>query len=107
MGEFLVGEYLKIIKKCDVVSYNVRPPETGIEGLGELDVVGLDFPNKAAYLCEVSTHLGGLEYGKGYEDSASESARSLSVNVFTRTNIFPTLQSANSGFGHLVFRKVR
>jgi hypothetical protein len=70
MGEFLVGAYLKMIKKCDVVSYNVRPPETGIEGLGELDVVGLDFPNKAVYLCEVATHLGGLEYGKGYEDSA-------------------------------------
>ena len=70
IGEYLVGAYLKVIKGCDVVDYNVRSPEKGIAGLAELDVMGLDFPNKRAYLCEVSTHLGGLEYGKGYADSA-------------------------------------
>jgi hypothetical protein len=75
MGELLVGAYLKVIWKCDFVDYNVRPPVGGMEGLGELDVVGLNFEDKAAYLCEVATHLGGLEYGKGYADSVDRIRR--------------------------------
>jgi hypothetical protein len=43
IGEYIVGAYLKIIKECDFVDYNVRPPGGGLEGLNELDVVGLDF----------------------------------------------------------------
>jgi hypothetical protein len=31
----------------------------------KLDVVGLSLSDRTAYLCEVSTHLGGLEYGGG------------------------------------------
>jgi len=62
IGEYVVGAYLKIIKKCDFVDYNVRPPVGGLEGLNELDVVGLDFKNKTAYLCEVTTHITGLLY---------------------------------------------
>lgn len=27
IGEQIVGAYLKVIEKCDVVSYNVRPPD--------------------------------------------------------------------------------
>ena len=62
IGEYIVGAYLKIIKKCNFVDYNVRPPVGGLEGLNELDVVGLDFKNKTAYLCEVTTHITGLLY---------------------------------------------
>ena len=62
IGEYAVGAYLKIIKECDFVDYNVRPPGGGLEGLNELDVVGLDFKNKIAYLCEVTTHIRGLLY---------------------------------------------
>jgi hypothetical protein len=62
IGEYVVGAYLKIIKKCDFVDYNVRPPGGGLEGLNELDVVGLDFKNKTAYLCEVTTHIRGVLY---------------------------------------------
>jgi len=62
IGEYIVGAYLKIIKKCDFVDYNVRPPGGGLEGLNELDVVGLDFKNKTAYLCEVITHIRGVLY---------------------------------------------
>ena len=69
MGEYIVGAYLKSCLGCDFVDYNVRPPAGGLAGLGELDVVGLSFSQRTAYLCEVSTHLGGLEYGKGYKDS--------------------------------------
>ena len=62
VGEYIVGAYLKIILKCDFVDYNVRPPGGGMKGLQELDVLGLDFKNKTAYLCEVSTHIRGLRF---------------------------------------------
>ncbi|MBA2871046.1 hypothetical protein HNQ85_001316 [Anoxybacillus calidus] len=63
IGEYIVGGYLKVIKQCDFVDYNVRIPGGGLKGLSELDVVGLDFKTKTAYLCEVTTHIRGLLYG--------------------------------------------
>ncbi len=60
MGELVVGAYLKLRLGCAFVDYNVRPPGGGLEGLGELDVVGLDPDTGRAYLCEVTTHIGGL-----------------------------------------------
>lgn len=63
MGEYIVGACLKLLKECDFVEYNVRRPGGGLAGLNELDVMGLDFKNKTAYLCEVTTHLDGLLYG--------------------------------------------
>lgn len=69
IGEHLVGAALRLLEGCDVVDYNVRPPDTGMEGLGELDVVGLRFRDSTAFLCEVATHLAGLEYGTGYDGS--------------------------------------
>jgi len=65
MGEYLVGAYLKLINNCDFVEYNVRRPGGKLAGLNELDVMGLDFKNKTAYLCEVTTHLEGLQYQSG------------------------------------------
>lgn len=63
IGEYVVGAYLKQCLECDFVDYNVRPPTIGLEGLAELDVVGLRFRDTAAFVCEVSTHLNGLNYG--------------------------------------------
>lgn len=63
MGEYLVGAYLKLILECDVVDYNARPPGGGLQGLGELDVIGFSFVRRIAYLCEVTTHLDGLQIG--------------------------------------------
>ena len=78
IGEFFVGAYLKEVENCSFVDYNVRPPGGGVKGLGELDVVGLRFEDSSVHLCEVATHLGGLEYGRGYEDSAERIARKFS-----------------------------
>jgi hypothetical protein len=64
MGEYLVGAYLRLILGCDVVDYNARPPGGGLEGLGELDVIGFSFGKRIAFLCEVTTHLGGLLIGR-------------------------------------------
>lgn len=62
IGEYIVGAYLQLKLGCDVVDYNVRPPGGGMEGLEELDVIGLNFSSNKAYLCEVTTHIRGLLY---------------------------------------------
>ena len=72
MGEYVVGAYLKLRLNCDFVDYNVSPPGGGLKGLGELDVVGLRFSDRTAFLCEATTHLGGLEYGSGYADTIAK-----------------------------------
>jgi hypothetical protein len=48
MGEYLVGAYLKLVLGCGVVDYNARPPGGGLQGLGELDVIGFDFVSRSA-----------------------------------------------------------
>lgn len=68
-GEQLVGAYLKVIEGCDVVDYNAKPPGGGLEGLQEFDVIGLDFEDGKAFLCEAVTHIHGLQYGKTYAEA--------------------------------------
>jgi hypothetical protein len=63
IGEYVVGAYLALIEKCDFVTYNVRPPEQGLKGLAEFDVIGIRFEDGKVFLCEVTTHLDGLNYG--------------------------------------------
>jgi hypothetical protein len=57
IGEYIVGAYLQLKLDCDVVDYNVRPPSGGLQGLEELDVIGLNLKTRTAYLCEVTTHI--------------------------------------------------
>lgn len=67
MGEQVVGAYLKLCLGCVFVDYDVRRPGGGLDGLGELDVVGLDPDRRRAYLCEVTTHIKGLQYKSNAE----------------------------------------
>ena len=60
IGEELVGAWLRMIAECDFVQYNVPLRDKQ----GEIDVVGLNLANETAYICEVATHLGGLQYVK-------------------------------------------
>ncbi len=62
MGEYVVGACLKLLRECDFTDYNVRRPGGRLAGLNEIDVIGLDFKSRTAYLCEVTTHLDGLLY---------------------------------------------
>ena len=62
IGEYIVGAYLQLKLDCDVVDYNVRPPGGGLEGLDEIDVIGLNLKKHIAYLCEVTTHIRGVLY---------------------------------------------
>ncbi|QQR54586.1 hypothetical protein IPG41_05335 [Candidatus Peregrinibacteria bacterium] len=65
IGEYIVGAYLKLVEECDVIDYNVRPTGGGIKGLGELDVIGMNFKTNTVFICEVTTHLNGVDYGNG------------------------------------------
>jgi hypothetical protein len=88
MGEYVVGAYLKVVLGCDHVGYNVRPPGGGLKGLGELDVIGMHFKSATAYLCEVATHLDGLNYGRGNGDSnARIAAKVLRQQEYARENL--------------------
>jgi hypothetical protein len=70
IGEFVVGAYLRLCEQCDVVDYNARSPQKGIQGMTEIDVIGLRFVDQTAFLCEVATHLDGLNYGS-YAETVS------------------------------------
>lgn len=65
IGELIVGAYLQVIEECDFVHYNTRLPGGGVPGLRELDVIGLKLESSTAYLCEVTTHLRGVNQGVG------------------------------------------
>ena len=64
-GELLVGAYLRIVKECPIVQYNVYDPRSSSQG--EIDVLGLDYATGRLYVCEVATHLDGLHYVKQVE----------------------------------------
>jgi len=60
-GERLVGDYLRHIKGCDFIDFNV--PTKRVQG--EIDVIGVAPAKKRAYICEVATHLTtGIQYVK-------------------------------------------
>lgn len=74
IGEYLVGAYLKVIANCDFVDYNARPPGGGLKGLEEFDIVGFDFREDVVFLCEVTTHIRGVLYGDGADDTVKRIA---------------------------------
>lgn len=60
-GETLVGDYLRYIRGCDFVDYNVYTKHVQ----GEIDVIGIKNEEKEVFICEVVTHLTtGLQYVK-------------------------------------------
>ena len=61
IGEEICGEWLRHVKDCEFVQFNLK---TGIGG-GEIDVIGLSLKHGAVYACEVAIHLPtGLKYVK-------------------------------------------
>ncbi|XVX20382.1 hypothetical protein ACQP1U_00455 [Actinomycetota bacterium] len=77
IGEDLVGAYLGRVVGCPIVQFNVR---TGVSQ-GEIDVVGLRVAGnrvEEVWLCEVSTHTGGLG---GYKGDAAGKIRTKLESV--------------------------
>jgi hypothetical protein len=60
-GERLVGDYLRYVKGCDFIDFNVYTKLAQ----GDIDVIGVDHAKKRVYICEVVTHLTtGIQYVK-------------------------------------------
>ncbi|WP_302082235.1 hypothetical protein [Salinibaculum rarum] len=65
-GELLVGAYLKLVEECELVTYNQRSASHGDQI--EVDVIGMSpGTENEVFVCEVSTHLGGLNYSRRVE----------------------------------------
>jgi len=71
IGEYLVGARLQFVEQCDFVNYNVRTPNGGLDGLHELDILGINLRTNVAYLCEVKTHICGLQCGRNNNETLS------------------------------------
>jgi len=62
IGEEICGEWLRHVKQCEFIQYNLKTPDVQ----GEVDVIGLNMKSRAVYACEVAIHLTtGLQYNKG------------------------------------------
>lgn len=69
LGERLVGDYLRYIRQCDFVDFNVYTKKTQ----GEIDVIGVNLTDRKAYICEVVTHLTtGIQYVKNARPDTSD-----------------------------------
>lgn len=61
IGEDICGEWLRHVKGCEFIQYNLKTP--GVQG--EIDVIGLNMKTRTVYACEVAIHLvTGLQYNK-------------------------------------------
>jgi hypothetical protein len=61
IGEEICGEYLRHVRGCEFVQYNLKPP--GVQA--EIDVIGINLAKRTVYACEVAIHLiTGLQYVK-------------------------------------------
>lgn len=78
-GEHLVGQYLRFVKKCGFVDYNIQTTTKQ----GEIDVVGIHSADKVVYICEVATHLEtGLRYVKdGKPDNVNRFKAKFEKNI--------------------------
>jgi hypothetical protein len=60
-GETFVGDYLRFVRQCDFVDFNVYTKKVQ----GEIDVIGINNTTKQVYIGEVVTHLAtGMQYTK-------------------------------------------
>ena len=87
IGEEIAGEYLKVIKGCEFIEYNLHTPDVQ----GEIDVIGIDAKNKKLYICEVATHLvTGLQYVKnGKPDNVQRFLKKFRKNIPYAEKYFP------------------
>ena len=69
ISERLAGDYLRFIKGCDFVDFNVYTKKSQ----GEIDVIGVNHGTRKAFICEVVTHLTtGIQYVKNARPDTSD-----------------------------------
>lgn len=86
-GEELVGEYLRQIRKCEFVQYNLQTPSEQ----GEIDVIGINMLQRRLYVCEVAVHLvTGLQYVKNKRpDNVDRFVRKVWQDIRYARQAFP------------------
>ncbi len=86
-GERLVGDYLRFIKECDFVDFNVYTKAIQ----GEIDVVAVNQNKKLAYICEVVTHLTtGIQYVQNKRpDTSDRLIKKFLKDIQYGTDAFP------------------
>jgi hypothetical protein len=89
-GERVVGDYLRFIRGCDFVDFNVYTTATQ----GEIDVIGVASSRGHAYICEVVTHLTtGIQYVKNARPDTSERLiKKFLKDIHYGSLAFPTYQ---------------
>ena len=61
VGEEICGGWLRHVKGCEFVQYNLETTQVQ----GEIDVIGINLAEHRVYACEVALHLvTGLQYNK-------------------------------------------
>ena len=76
IGESLVGSYFKYIQNCKVVVY-----DTPLDGeQGDIDIIALDEMTGKVYICDVATHIQGLQYGN-YENTVKKLEEKIKRSV--------------------------
>jgi hypothetical protein len=79
VGEEITGAYLGYCLGCEFVSYNVPT----LDKQGEVDVIGLRTgggkSKPKVFICEVATHIRGLDYGNNYSKLRDKFSRGLSL----------------------------
>lgn len=87
IGEEICGEWLRHVRGCGFVDYNVKLPTGG----GEIDVVGIDLSSRTVYACEVAVHLvTGLQYTReGRPDNVERLASKFRKDVAYVREGFP------------------
>lgn len=86
-GERLVGDYLRYVRNCDFVDFNVYTKKVQ----GEIDVIGVANQEKRAYICEVVTHLTtGIQYVKDRRpDTATRLIKKFEKDIAYGADAFP------------------
>ena len=59
IGESLVGSYFKYVEGCKMVVYDTPLDDEQ----GDIDIIAMDETTGKVYICDVATHIKGLQYG--------------------------------------------
>ena len=85
-GEELCGEWLRHIRGCEFIQYNLRTTKKQ----GEIDVIGLNLVEKVVYICEVAVHLQGLQYVReGRTDNVRKLVEKFEKDIQWANDNFP------------------
>ena len=98
IAEEITGEWLRFVKKCEFVEYDVKEYEGANTAQTEIDVIAINPSNKEIYICEVAAHVNGLNYKRG-----RKSTEEILKDKFEKDKFY--LDKNFSGKGFADFKK--